>query len=502
MQLSKVTQACFFVLSFSVSLPALAVRGLEAVSTVGVVAAKRELPDGRKLVLIGSRSTESAYPTRKELEDLGFQGVLPPQGNTVDPAFLVFVKDGVVAEVRSFEIGTQVLFSENYPGLPKKLVNVEKARSELWRRALLNMTLIGAQFTDAGPGAAGALLFGRMNDKSYGKSAAILGQAVSAHLHQGFYPELDSVFTENELKQIGPALWLRYDNSGLLEKNGLWKRLFTTKEKRFENYEHWYGAVQERAQSHEAQLIAKAEQHGLIYTPMGPGFGLLSIPKNMLDRIPENDLRLGQGRVAELNRWLNRADVNEATAVPLMIYALEEKLPEFDAVDLAFPLKSGHKQRVIDFTEFALGMSYSFMPLIPSISVEVGVNLVEYTARKMGSTFFEYRLAAFGRLQANLKFGSVDLSNAEVSGKKIAMDALFANARKLKVPEEEIQKIQQDLAQASPAEKGFIVGGLFAQLVEIEARYANIFDTYDLAEIRNAKRIHFNRFKLWLAKRR
>lgn len=488
----------------------------------GLVAVQQELQDGRRLVLLGVETDSPEFPAAEDLIAQGFKGNLPTAGR-FDPSFLILVDKKGVKNIYSFELGAfneipESAFQhvvgkhredrlrqmkaqnepEKYAALPVRLMNVPRARRNLWLRLLGSGFLMGAQFTPVAPAAAATKLYAKQRDKIRDKQAAFLGQAVDLALHHDLLPELGNVLSTDELEQLGSAIMIRYN------MESRWKGLWVDRDERTEFYRKMIAKRDEREVKHRETLQALAREKGLHFSDLGPGFALLSISRQEFKSWLEESRQPGRELTGEQKKLMAIVERYEALPesagdlIPYRIFALDEKMKNFDVVDFPQPLRNGTYQRVTDFTKAALGMTYVFLDIWPAMALEASVNLVAKVTEWMGYTIFQYRLAAYGRLQANLKLGAVDLYDGEIGGRRIVQEMVLDHARSIGVTEEEVVRMSGELKEAGDEELGHALTYLLNELIEIESRYAAIFETQDLAKIRRVKRIHLQRLENWI----
>ena len=483
-----------------------------------VLFGSEKLSEGRRAVLIGTRSDDSRYPTAEDLRAIGFGGALPPAPHRMDPSYLILLDEKGVESIYSFELGSFFTDAEmrrfgspksreQYPnlfkqfehpekraGLPPKLLSVQHAKGELTARFAGEVTLTGAQFAPlVGIPAAIILLIIKQDEKIKDRQASFLSRAIDLELRNHAIPELSQAFSKDELEQLAAALLIRYN----IETQ--WKGLIVPSDKQVEYYYETMTERDRRALEHLETLQKYADSKGLVLSKLGPGFALLSIPRDQIELNPNRKVS------SNVQAWLDRfknLPASSGELIPYGIYALDEKMKNFDLVSYDVPLKGAIESRIMDFTHLAEGIGFNFLPLVPGIAVGTGSFFLENAVSWLGFTFCEYRLAAYGRLQANLKLGVVDMDDGRFDGKKIIVEVLLEHARLMGIPEKEITRMSDHLRRAGPEELGRAIARVMNELIEVESRYASVLETTHFEEIRRTKLIHLARMKNWLKEER
>ena len=487
------------------------------VAPKGLLAVAQKLSDGRKLVLLATQSSDSRYPSSSDLKELGFEGQYSPAAPNFDPSFLVISSESGVESVYSFDMGSFMTPAEasrlgspkmreqfphhfdhfGYPereaGLPPKLLNVPHAHRNLNTRFGTEIVLTAAQFFQGGPIAAIALLLIKQLEKIKDRQAAFLSQAIDLELRGQKFPELEAVLSHDELEQLGSSLLIRYN------PEAQWRGVIVPPSKDIEYYKKTMAKRDVRTARHMEDLAKHARSHGLVLSSLGPGFALLSIPRKEILLHPERPVK------PEIQKWLDRfKDLPESAGdlIPYRIYALDEQMKKHDLVHFDFPLRAAIQSQIMDFTHLAMGIGFNYLDLIPGIIAGAASFFGEMVPAWFGESFAEYKMATYGRLDANLKLGVADLSDKGLDGQKLVVEVLFEHARLVGVPEAEVKRIREEFTKVPDADLGFAISSLTSELIEIEGRVATMIETKDLEKVRETKRIHLARLGNWLHQQR
>lgn len=477
----------------------------------GVVALQSVDEDGSKVVVLGSKSMNQDYPSFEAFEHLGFD-ISFYSGSTekVEPSFLIFVDSkGELKKVHSFELGQfkkipswmyaqakaknqintiRVYDKLNNPkeqaSLPPTVLDVPHTRRNLFLRFLAKSVLFIAGFSDLSPMTAIVGLGGKQADKIRDKSGSYLGEL--AYLAIQEKPELApmrAVFTEEQIKKLGAALYIRYNF------DSRWHGLRVKTSNQVADYENHLKKLDSRFEIHYKELERSAAKKDLSVAILAPGFALVYKPEPKEHLDPRKNF-LG----VDLSERLEKVK-------PYAIYALGEKMKNFETLNIKHPNSTGNKQQIVDIAHGTLTMAYSVIPFPTSAFMEGGVELFKKIVEWLGYTFFQYRLASFGRLQANLKSGVVSF-NSDSTLARIDADALLKTATAVGISEDEVSRIKESYDLASPHERGQVLAYILNEVLDTVARRASLFEEFKPSKVKELKLTHFARFKNWIEKGR
>gem|GEM_PF-5646374 len=464
-----------------------------------------------KLLILGLRKIQGDLSQRAFVSVQDYDWV--PSGlDTIDPKFVVNIKDDHVTEVRTFELGdwnngrafggvarsrqshrVRSLGQDptKYAGLPPYLLNVDSPRVALLTTLALVITNEALTFTPLTP--IGGLLKNVSNwtESRLRSEASYFKTVIQQSKNSGKGP-LSQWLSDDEVDRVVASLTIRYHPT---KKFG---GLFVPKEERLDYSKKIQAIREDEASFHYAALVRAANEQGLWVLPMSPHFALLAYdPSSELPVDHWNDFLLDVDNPQRLSKALLTMAQEKRKLVPLGFYSTMQVGTPTKVLDFQYPQSASVERRVNHWVTINKDVFASFVP-IPFFTF--GVNIVEsvvkLVVKKQGSAYYEDRMDSYGELMALVDMGLLQLPVEE-----LILENVFIQMKAWGLSEEEVDAYRTDWDSLPQDEIVRRSQEVFGSMIRDESSQALLFDAPTVKRLQHTKEVHMKRLDNWIRRK-
>jgi hypothetical protein len=483
----------------------------EAASSDHVRVATLTSADGKRFVILGVDHSDEDGPTinladLKTADGRHFSG---SDIGSVDPKFLITVNALGVQKVRSFGLERfghvqAVVYSEaskdavrnsyerldhpeNANVLPAEFLDVPRAEESLIEATVIDAILEAGEFAPAG-GELAALLKNLTVEAEDARraEAGYLLNWIEAALHNQI-PELKSVFSEKELRDIGSSITLRYNlenkYAGLFVGN-------KHKETFFDKTERNSLAVESTAMQALMDLANKEE---LIVEPLNSEFAFVFYDDRHI-HLDDHWREYFKSFPAPKSHPRMHISENSSHLVPVGLFSLRNSHRPTPLMDLKNPGRIGSVPRLVKLVDLASDLAFSYFPLDGvMVAASVGVYGIRFGISKSDITIFDDRMMSYASLQALMDAGYVKF---DFSG--VLVHYLYRNASELGINSPQLKSIGRGLLSKNKNVSEDAARELVSLDARGEAEEGFLYGVRSSSEIQENKKVVIQRLKNWL----
>jgi hypothetical protein len=440
---------------------ALASKDLDRLS-IGVM----ELGGNRKVILLG---VKCVYQTAAcdDWEESGFIGV---KGNInfSTPKFLVLMSNNILEQVYTFEFGAgrkravydalEGQSSEeghllNYLMLPRKIkaglprllvdpLDVKRHRNPYTTASLILKVTNMIPFVSILSLSIEQLLKTTEDKKFF--QAAYLNRMIELALIDNELPEFLELFGEENLKELGASLRIRYRGSSqdmLLD----WRIHKNIRADFYDDFIRFRTAIQSDNMS---KLMRRADEEGLILVPYTRDMAILYYdPAIAIDPEKYKRLLLNTKKGDSFASYKEIVESPEKL-VPLGVFLVSDRGAPTKTIDFERPHLLIHKERLGRIVDYAVNIGIGFVDdFAIATGFKAGVFTTRLILRKKGVFNEISTLESEAHLQVLLDSGVVDFSEQEIS-----MSMVNYFLEELDLSDEEQEYFEQRLFTSDPSE--------------------------------------------------